>query len=145
MFKRLMELFNLSHEEADQIDAMEAASRAKVLLRKANRAVVTAELQVAKAEQQLWNARLECQNRRRDYLFERKQRPVSRKAAEALEYVAKLRLGAGRWEMAERMCAKSRERLAAAREAKKDARARQKDVSILVRQAEAVARKGAQK
>ena len=145
MFKRIMELFNLSPEEAEQVDAMEAAGRGKVTLRKANRAVASTEQQVAKAEQQLFNSRLECQNRYRDYLHARKQRPAARKAAGALEYVARLRLAAGRWEIAERMCAKGRERLVAAREARKEAKARQKKASTLVRQATAVLQRGPQK
>lgn len=135
MFKRLMQLFNLSPEEAEQIDAMEAASRSKVMLRKVNRELSSAEQQIAKAEKRLWDAQLECQQRYRDYLYERKQRPTTRKAAGALQYAAKLRLAAGRWELAERMCAKGRERLVVARAAKREAKARQTKASTLFRQA----------
>lgn len=145
MFKRIMELFSLSPEEAEQVDATEAASRGKAMLRKANRTLTSAEQQVAKAKQQLFNARLECQNRYRDYLHARQQRPAARKAAGALEYIAKLRLAAGQWEMAERMCDRGHERLVAAREAKKEATARQKKASALVREAEAILRKGSKK
>ncbi|NJO32246.1 MAG: hypothetical protein HC869_03100 [Rhodospirillales bacterium] len=142
MLKQLIELFNLSPEDAEKIDTMEAASRGRAMVQKANRALASAERQIAKAEQQLWNAQLLCQGRYRDYLHARKQRPTSRKAAGALEYVALVRLAAGRWEVAERMCNRCREKLAAARATKREAKEQQNKATTIVRHAERQLNKG---
>ena len=135
MFKKLIELFDMSREEAEQIDAIEAASRGKVMLDQANRTLTAADRRIAKAEKDLWAAQLECQKQYRDYLHARQQLPQSRKAEGALEYVAKLKLAARRWEMAERLCDRGRERLANARQARKDAKTQQTKAQTLIRQA----------
>ncbi len=145
MLKRIMQLFSMTEADAQRVDAMEVLSRAKAARQKANRAFNIADQQVTKAEQALYTAQLENQNSYRDYLFARQTIPKLRKSAAALEYVAQLRLAAGRWDVAERVCTKSRERLDAARNARREAKARQNSAAVLIRQAETSLRKKSKK
>ena len=137
MMRSLMDFFDLSPEQAREVEGMELTSLGNAMLRKADRAHTKAERQVKNAQSDVYAAMLLARERQAGFARARQQRPSLSKAAAALEYAANLKLTATRWELAEQLVDRERGRLAAARQAQQTAKARQKAANSLLKRATA--------
>lgn len=141
MIKQILKIFDLSPEQAKEINAIELKSRGKALLVKADRAHTKAEQQVKKAETDLWASTVLNNERHAEYKHAKRQRPSSRKATDALQYVTNLKLAAKRWGLSEQLVARERERLIVARKALQGAKASQKEADVVIRRANSMTAK----
>ncbi len=114
--------------------AKEPEATALADLRRARAALAATERREAKAARALRDAILENNALSVNFTHARRSAPTKRKASAALEYAAKVRLAAGRWNVADRFCSKCRERLAEARSLRRSAARSLRAVERTVRQ-----------